>query len=184
MSTLKGNRTKEPAYTSYPDFDADFDALCKSTRDAKVKITAEVSDFVGKSATGVSCTLNTYFKFMDSFGTSREETERRYQEAALLFQILPDEEEGQPGGSSAPQPLGSCTCSPPPPHLSELRRGSSPMREAAALKISTSPWRSLKMLQYWVDPLSIFFRTSEINLYVINVSTDLSNTPISFVINS
>ena len=106
ISTVKGNRGKEPAYMSYPDYDADFDALCKSTRDAKVKITAEVSDFVGKSATGVACTLTSYAKFMGTFGTSKEDSKRRYDEAARLFSVLPhdDEVDGQPGDPSAPQP--------------------------------------------------------------------------------
>ena len=114
MSSLKANRTKEQAYNSNPDFDADFNALFKSTRDAKVKITAEVSDFVGKSATGILCTLATFVRFMDSFGTSREETKRRYQEAADLFQILPKAEEDGTGSVSDPQPQGPAPAAPAP----------------------------------------------------------------------
>ena len=112
ISTVKGNRSKEPAYLLYPDFDS----LCKSTRDAKVKITAEVSHFVGKSSTGVACSLTSYAMFLATFGISREDAQVRYNEAAALFAILPhdDEVDSQPGDPAAPQPAAPAQPAPAP----------------------------------------------------------------------
>ena len=111
ISTPQPNKVRLPRYMNYPDFDAVFDDACKSARDTKMKMTAAVGEFIGRSTAGVSCSEKDYVEFMSSFGIKGADAKKKYHEAALVFEVDPstaDPEDAavpQPGPSSAPPPV-------------------------------------------------------------------------------
>ena len=111
ISTPSALKVKVARYTNYPDFNAIFDDACKTARDTKMKMTSAVGDFIGKSNAGVSCSLRDYVEFMGSFDVSRAEAEKKYLEAAEVFEVDLTVMEGevtvdpQPGTSSGPPPV-------------------------------------------------------------------------------
>ena len=76
------NNRLEPRYQNHHSFSAEFDELCRVTKDKVLEVTKEVKDLIGASDTALAISKADYVNLMRVFNVSPAESELKFDHAA------------------------------------------------------------------------------------------------------
>jgi len=81
ISVKNRNNRPEPRYQTHHGYSAEFDELCKVTKDKVLEVTPEVKALMGASDTALTISKANYVSMMKLFNVDRSESEGKFDHA-------------------------------------------------------------------------------------------------------
>ena len=81
ISVKNRNNRPEPRYQTHHGYSAEFDELCKVTKDKVLEVTKEVKELIGASDTALTISKADYVHMMKLFNVDRAESEGKFDHA-------------------------------------------------------------------------------------------------------
>ena len=82
ISVRNRNNHMEARYQNHHGFSAEFDELCRVTKDKVLEVTKEVKDLIGVSDTALAISKADYVNMMELFNVDPNESSRKFEHAA------------------------------------------------------------------------------------------------------